>query len=86
LHGVLQDSVQQLHVRAPLNLNLLRGSDIVGSDIVAAHGFDQASTDHGQGLESMRRRAEKLAGQLDLISQPNAGTLVILKAPLGRHG
>jgi two-component sensor histidine kinase len=50
------------------------------------HGFDEASTDHGQGLDSMRRRAEKLGGQFDVISQPNSGTTVILKAPLGRHG
>jgi len=50
------------------------------------HGFDEASMDYGQGLDSMRRRAEKLGGQLDLISQPGAGTTVILKAPLGRHG
>ncbi|OLD68344.1 MAG: hypothetical protein AUI33_09720 [Ignavibacteria bacterium 13_1_40CM_2_61_4] len=49
------------------------------------HGFDQASTAHGQGLDSMRRRAEKLGGQFDVISQPNSGTTVILKAPLGRH-
>ncbi len=48
-------------------------------------GFDEASTDHGQGLDSMRRRAEKVGGRLDVISQPGAGTTVILKAPLGRH-
>jgi signal transduction histidine kinase len=47
-------------------------------------GFDEARTDHGQGLDSMRRRAEKLGGQIDVISS-NGGTTVILKAPLGRH-
>lgn len=50
------------------------------------HGFDEAGTDHGQGLDSMRRRAEKLGGRLEVISESNAGTTVILKAPLGRHG
>lgn len=49
-------------------------------------GFDQAKTDYGQGLESMRRRAEKVGGRLDVISQPGAGTTVILEAPLARHG
>lgn len=50
------------------------------------HGFDEASCDHGQGLESMRRRAEKLGGQVDVISQPGAGTTLILTAPIGGHG
>ena len=50
------------------------------------HGFVEASVDPGQGLDSMRRRAEKLGGQLEVSSQPKAGTTVILKAPLGRHG
>jgi len=50
------------------------------------HGFVEASVDRGQGLDSMRRRAEKLGGQLDVTSQPNAGTTVILKAPVDRRG
>ncbi len=49
-------------------------------------GFDETKADHGQGLDSMRRRAEKLGGQLDLVSKPGAGTTVILKAPLSRLG
>jgi ligand-binding sensor domain-containing protein/signal transduction histidine kinase len=48
-------------------------------------GFDEARVAHGQGLDSMRRRAEKLGGRLEVISA-NAGTTVILKAPVGRHG
>ncbi|HVS81816.1 MAG TPA: two-component regulator propeller domain-containing protein [Pyrinomonadaceae bacterium] len=49
-------------------------------------GFDEANIEHGQGLISMRRRAEKVGGRLDVISQPGAGTTVILEAPLGHHG
>jgi len=49
------------------------------------HGFDEASSEHGQGLESMRRRAEKLGGQREMISQLGAGARIILRAPLGRH-
>ncbi|MEP6819863.1 MAG: two-component regulator propeller domain-containing protein [bacterium] len=48
-------------------------------------GFDQANADSGQGLDSMRRRAEKLGGTLEVISRPNVGTTVILKAPIGRR-
>lgn len=50
------------------------------------HGFDVAGADHGQGLESMRRRAEKLGGRVDVISQPGAGATVILTAPIGGQG
>jgi signal transduction histidine kinase len=49
-------------------------------------GFDQVSHDHGHGLESMRRRAEKLGGQFELISKLGEGTTITLKAPIGRHG
>ena len=70
---------------AEASLKIERGTIILKlSD--DGHGFDQASTDQGQGLDSMRRRAEKLGGQFDVISQPKAGTTVIFKAPLGRHG
>jgi signal transduction histidine kinase/streptogramin lyase len=49
-------------------------------------GFDEAASNHGQGLESMRRRAEKLGGRVEMISQPGAGTTVILTAPIGGRG
>ncbi len=50
------------------------------------HGFVEANVDPGQGLDSMRRRAEKLGGQLEVTSQPNTGTTVNLKAPLEGRG
>ena len=50
------------------------------------HGFDAANMDHGHGLDSMRRRAEKLGGQFELTSSTGAGTQITLSAPLGRHG
>jgi ligand-binding sensor domain-containing protein/signal transduction histidine kinase len=46
-------------------------------------GFNEAASNHGQGLESMRRRAEKLGGRVEMISQPGAGATVILTAPIG---
>jgi signal transduction histidine kinase len=39
----------------------------------------------GNGMVSMRRRAQKLGGELEVISRPGEGTIVILKAPLGGY-
>ena len=50
------------------------------------HGFDEASVDQGHGLESMRRRAEKLGGKIEMNSQADAGTTMILTAPIGGRG
>lgn len=47
-------------------------------------GFDCARTNGGQGLASMRQRAQNLGGKLELISHNGDGTTVILRAPLGR--
>ena len=66
------------------SLEIERGSIILKlSD--DGHGFDEASVDHGQGLDSMRRRAEKLSGQYELSSRRGSGTTMILTAPLGRR-
>src|SRR5262249_35293040 len=46
-------------------------------------GFDPAGVDGGQGLVSMRQRAEKLGGELVVTSQPGQGSMIMLKAPLG---
>ena len=44
-------------------------------------GFDLASGSEGNGLGSMRRRAERLGGSLDVVSAPGAGTAVRLRMP-----
>jgi ligand-binding sensor domain-containing protein/two-component sensor histidine kinase len=48
-------------------------------------GFNVAEAIDGNGMVSMRRRAQKLGGRLEVISSPGTGTTVILKAPLDRH-
>ena len=48
-------------------------------------GFDLAAMSDGNGMASMRRRAQKLGGELEVISRLGEGTTVILKAPLGRR-
>ena len=67
------------------SLEIERGSIIMKlSD--DGRGFDLTGAVQGQGLDSMRRRAEKLGGQVEVISAPGAGVTVILKAPLSRSG
>jgi ligand-binding sensor domain-containing protein len=48
-------------------------------------GFDPASTPEGNGLASMRQRAGKLGGSLDVLSNGH-GTTVSLRVPLDHRG
>jgi signal transduction histidine kinase len=45
-------------------------------------GFETPNADWGQGLYSMRKRAEKVGAELNLISSPGQGATLIVKAPL----
>lgn len=47
-------------------------------------GFDVAAERQGQGLVSMRRRAEKLNGSFDVDTSAAKGTVVSVKLPLSR--
>jgi signal transduction histidine kinase len=47
-------------------------------------GFDVSQASSGNGLSSMRRRAKKLGGELEIGSSSSGGTTVMLKAPLRR--
>ncbi|MEW6209437.1 MAG: two-component regulator propeller domain-containing protein [Acidobacteriota bacterium] len=47
-------------------------------------GFDTRQANDGSGLASMRKRAARLGGRLEIASD-GSGTTVILKAPLGRR-
>ena len=49
-------------------------------------GFDVAGTSQGNGLASMRLRARKLGGNLEVSSPNGRGTNVTLKVPLDHHG
>ena len=44
-------------------------------------GFDTASEDEGNGLASMRRRAERLGARLHISSRCGTGTTVQLEVP-----
>src|SRR5207244_2151429 len=46
-------------------------------------GIDANATDEGNGLASMRRRAEGFGGQLEIISANGNGTTIRLKVPIG---
>jgi len=48
-------------------------------------GFQMHETgNHGHGLASMRERAQRLGGQLEVESEPGKGTRLRLSVPLGR--
>ena len=47
-------------------------------------GFDQQTAEYGNGLMSMKARAEKLGGRLEITSAARRGATVTLTAPL-RH-
>lgn len=44
-------------------------------------GFDMDKAPPGQGIRNMRRRAEKIGGSLEIVSQPGGGTRVVLSVP-----
>ncbi len=46
-------------------------------------GFDPTLARVGEGLASMWRRAEKIDGEIEVVSKPGNGATVLLKAPLG---
>jgi ligand-binding sensor domain-containing protein/two-component sensor histidine kinase len=45
-------------------------------------GFDVDCADWGQGLDSIRKRAEKVGAELNLISTPGHGAMLLVRAPL----
>jgi signal transduction histidine kinase len=45
-------------------------------------GFDAATTQGGHGLFSIRQRAQRIGGELQVTSTPGTGTAVNLLAPL----
>jgi signal transduction histidine kinase len=58
------------------------GSSLLLSIADNGVGFDTSRESEGQGLTSLRRRAERLKGDLAIQSRPGAGTTVTLRVPL----
>jgi signal transduction histidine kinase len=48
-------------------------------------GFDAASIEKGNGLVNLRRRTEQLKGTIEIKSEPNRGTTILLSARLQRR-
>ena len=48
-------------------------------------GFDTAARAEGHGLMSMRKRAERLHGEIEIVSGEGRGTTITLRVPLGRR-
>jgi len=49
-------------------------------------GFDPASTNAGNGLPSLNRRARAIGGELEIHSRPSIGTRIVLKVPYESQG
>ncbi|HJZ79608.1 MAG TPA: two-component regulator propeller domain-containing protein, partial [Pyrinomonadaceae bacterium] len=47
-------------------------------------GFDPQGVHGGEGLASMRRRAEKIGARIEVVSKPGAGSTIRLRIPLAR--
>jgi signal transduction histidine kinase len=47
------------------------------------NGFDADTADNGNGLASMRERAQNLGGKLVVITSPGTGTVLSLEIPVG---
>lgn len=63
---------------------------IVGTSLVLrvsddGKGFEAAQSSEGNGLVSIRRRAESIHGKLVVRSNTGEGTSVILRAPISHH-
>jgi signal transduction histidine kinase len=60
----------------------VEGSRLVLTIADNGTGFDASLESEGQGLRSMRRRAQRLRGTLDIASGAGLGTIVTLSVPL----
>jgi signal transduction histidine kinase len=60
----------------------VRGSRLLLTLVDNGVGFDLSSQSEGQGLSSMRRRAERLSGQLHIASKIGSGTTITLDTPI----
>jgi signal transduction histidine kinase len=60
----------------------VEGSRLVLTVVDNGGGFDPSLESEGQGLTSMRRRAQRLKGTLEITSGTDAGTTVTLTIPM----
>ena len=49
---------------------------------VGVNGAAPSSLSSGYGLQAMRERAEQLGGDVDIESEPNEGTTVVMSIPI----
>ncbi|MCP4418475.1 MAG: hypothetical protein GY805_17795, partial [Chloroflexi bacterium] len=73
-HARAKNVLLKLDVDEDAALQLLVADD--------GQGFDVKTAASGMGLENVRQRVEALAGQLEMSSQPDAGTSIRVSIPL----
>lgn len=77
-NGLKHSNADTIQVRARIDDH--RNLTLVVAD--NGQGFAPDTDDAGIGLESMKERAEKLGGKLDIISPPEQGTTVTFRGKL----
>ena len=77
----LNNAVRHSHCSEVAIKLRLEGSRLVLTVADDGEGFDPAGQRDGQGLRSMRRRAESLGGTLELASRTGGATNVVLTVP-----
>lgn len=68
-----------------VEVNILKENYQYNIEIMdTGRGFDLDSTELGNGLNNMKKRARDIGGKLQLVSKKNNGTKVLLKFPANR--
>ena len=88
-----QESLSNIrkHARATaVQLTLSYMGDIVILDVqdngVGINGAAPSTLSGGYGLQAMRERAEQLGGEVEIESEPNEGTTIVMSIPVVMNG
>ena len=89
LYRITQEALHNIvkHARASrVSLRLTAGDEDIGLEVRDdGIGFDPAGPYPGHlGLRSMRERANRLQGSLDIDGAPNQGTRILVRIPAPR--
>jgi signal transduction histidine kinase len=84
-HRIVQEALTNVlrHARAQAARVVVRAGEEALTIVVAddGRGGHTATGGSGAGVRGMRERAEALGGELDIVSQPGAGTTVTVRLP-----
>jgi signal transduction histidine kinase len=86
LHNILRHSAAgEVTIALTIDRRALRLSiadDGAGFDVAAYASAPEEGQRQGQGLRSIRRRAEAIGGRVDVSSAPGRGTSIVVEVPI----